>query len=69
MVSISVSLGHSFIFLFIIFSSSLLTSDGFHKYIVSLVGFSMDRTIQSDDCSYSMVVLSHPGINSDHSEI
>lgn len=29
----------------------------------------MDRMIQSDDCSNSMVVISHPGINLDRSEL
>lgn len=29
----------------------------------------MDRTIQFDDCSNSMVVLSYPGIISDNSEV
>lgn len=29
----------------------------------------MDRTIQSNDCSDSMVVVSHPGIISDNFEV
>ncbi|XP_061367329.1 uncharacterized protein LOC133310412 isoform X2 [Gastrolobium bilobum] len=36
------------------------TSSSSHVPFGESVGFSMDKTIQSDDCSDSMVVLSHP---------